>query len=67
MTGCQDGASQMPRPNAPRLRPVLVESGTPSPAVINVALLYLINVRQGWQAVLFLTEDTSQAEVLSWV
>ncbi|GAA3343007.1 hypothetical protein GCM10020358_40070 [Amorphoplanes nipponensis] len=33
-------------------------------AVVNSVLLYLINVRPGWRAVPFLTEDTSQVLAL---
>jgi membrane-associated HD superfamily phosphohydrolase len=32
--------------------------------IVNVTLLYLVNVRPGWQAVPFLTEDTRQVLVL---
>lgn len=50
------------RPPAPSRRPPVAARrvGYLIAAGIHVALLYLVNVSPGWEAVPFLTEDTSQ-------
>lgn len=57
MTG--DGAARTARPQ-PRSRPTAVDrrSGYTVSLLVNAALLYLVNVRPGWQAVPFLTSET---------